>query len=169
MYQPLAQVYGCFGAGEEKWWGPAPAQCTEPRFTAQVPPQKYHLRQECCPPAPENMLTCASKAGEPVPFRLLFLLFCLTYAFGPFDQRCRPSFPARPGIFSLAISTEPCPLSFRPSGEICPEFRQSARGSAKQPHGNALSARCDAGCGAPRAEIGPWRTLSGHSGPSSGC
>ena len=98
------------------------------------------------------MRTCASKAGEPVPFRFLFLLFCISH--------------------TLVISAEPGPLSFRPSGasgEICPGFRQTTRCSAKQPHGKPLSARCAGGCGAPQAEIGPWRTLSGLVWPSSGC
>ena len=73
-----------------------------------------------------------------------------------------------PPEYTLVISPTPCPLSFRPSeasGEICQHARgnniASKRRSAKQAHESARYVRCGAGCGAPKADFGPWRAESG--------
>ena len=126
---------GRFGAGEEKWWGPAPAQCTEPRFAAQVPPQKSHLRQECCPPAPEKVLTCADKAADlfhsgssSCCFVLLMLLALST------NDAVRHS----------RLDRESSPLPFQPSPAPCHFDRaeKSARSSANLP---GVSPNCRTG------------------------
>ena len=79
-----------------------------------------HLRQVCCPPAPEMVLTCAGKAADlfhsgssSCCFVLLMPLALSTDgAFGPFGQRCHPSFPARPGISFLSFRPSPAPCHF---------------------------------------------------------
>ena len=54
-----AQVHRVLGAGVEKVVGPAPLERVKPRFAAQVPYQKSHLRQEYPTPAPESGTSCA--------------------------------------------------------------------------------------------------------------
>ena len=44
----------------------------------------------------------------------------------------------------------------------------SARQPAKEPHESVHPVRCASGRGAPQAEIGPWRTSSGHGRPPGG-
>ena len=56
----MAQVVPNFGAGGIFGVGPAPAQRTEPRFTAQVPTIFPHLRQNPYTPAPTISTTCAN-------------------------------------------------------------------------------------------------------------
>ena len=133
-----AQVYGRFGAGEEKGYEPAPAQCTEPRFAAQVPPSKSHLRQECCPPAPEKVLTCAGKAADlfhsgssSCRFVLLMPLVLSTddaFCHSGLDPEslscpwtCRFEDFSTPPAASLEMTKD---LSFRPS-EVSLSFRPS--------------------------------------------
>ena len=124
-----AQVYGRFGAGvaqvRKKGRDLRQHNAQNHDLRRRSHPQnptcaKYaaHLRQVCCPPAPEMVLTCAGKAADlfhsgssSCCFVLLMPLALSTDgAFGPFGQRCHPSFPARPGISFL---------SFRPSGAPC--------------------------------------------------
>ena len=57
----LAQVFGANGAGVEKGLRPAPPQCVQPHFPAQVPTQKPHLHQKDAAPAPKGCGTCAER------------------------------------------------------------------------------------------------------------
>ena len=97
-----AQVVPIVGAGEEKGWGPAPRIAVLCPVVAQVQPQKSYLRQNGERPAPGKVLTCAVMAID-------------LHQELKSTERC-----------PFVISTERCPLSFRPSGS---EWRNLFGGS----------------------------------------